>query len=111
MEKAPEVERVAEDPRPDVGTDRPLRMVAKFPVKPEEPVPWTSLEALEEFVAKVKNGLISPTSLVIFYMETEPDGAGRPSIWRQNVSDMEQIAIGAIITKMALFPDGDFTPR
>ena len=79
-----------------------LAVVKTFPAPKVAEDPWTGLQMLKEFIAKVESGEIAPTTTLLFFLETDPNGRLRPHYWCQNVSVPNQIAFAALMTQMAL---------
>jgi hypothetical protein len=77
-----------------------LGIVKPFPKSPEKA--WSAVECLEEFLADVKAGKVTPDKVMIFYTEPLPDGNQMPHYWVQNVSVTERIAYGALIQRIGI---------
>lgn len=64
--------------------------------------PWSPVELLEEFVAEIKAGKVKPDNLMVFFLESQPDGRQRPHVWSANVSRAEAIAFCQLETARSI---------
>jgi hypothetical protein len=53
---------------------------------------WSPEQLLEEFLADIRAGKITPTNLMVFWMNEEGGGQLRPCRWIANVSRSDEIA-------------------
>jgi hypothetical protein len=81
------------------------KAVAQMPLPVRDPArdPATSIiEFLEDFIISVREGRITPDSLLFFWMENKGNGQVLPRMWRHDVSISQQIAYGVLAQEMGI---------
>lgn len=90
-----------------VVPERALRVVEKVTrIRPDAVVEktWTGLALLEEFVAGVKAGTITPDKLMIFWLEVTRDDRWTTRKWQAGCDRSDEIAL-CEMAKMKIMED------